>query len=174
MVVIDEAQLIFNSREFGRKDRMQWVSLFSQHRHLGYNFILITQHDRMLDRQIRALVESEVRHRKLNNYGFIGFLLSLIQVQLFVALEYWYGGNHLLLGKEFYTFQRKFSKVYDSYKLFSDLATAGGRLCRGGPSLTVGPRGTAVAPAVDEQHQRQDLLFRLVFSLERMCRHGGR
>lgn len=174
LVIIDEAQLIFNSREFGRKDRMEWISLFSQHRHLGYNFILITQHDRMLDRQIRALVESEVRHRKLNNYGFIGFLLSLFQLQLFVALEYWYGGNRLLLGKEFYTFQRKFSKVYDSYKLFSDLATAGGRLCRGGPAEPVGPRGTAATSAVDEQHQRQQLLGRLAVALTAALQQGAR
>ena len=59
MVIIDECQIIFNCRDFGRKDRGAWVTLFSQHRKLGFNFILITQNDRMLDKQIRALVETE-------------------------------------------------------------------------------------------------------------------
>ena len=43
MVIIDECQIIFNCRDFGRKDRGAWVTLFSQHRKLGFNFILITQ-----------------------------------------------------------------------------------------------------------------------------------
>jgi len=72
LVVIDECQIIFNCRDFGRKDRNAWVTFFSQHRKLGFNIILITQSDRMLDKQIRSLVEDEVKHRKLNNYGFGG------------------------------------------------------------------------------------------------------
>lgn len=32
MVIIDECQIIFNCRDFGRKDRGAWVTLFSQHR----------------------------------------------------------------------------------------------------------------------------------------------
>ena len=99
MVIIDECQIIFNCRDFGRKDRGAWVTLFSQHRKLGYNFILITQNDRMLDKQIRALVETEVRHRKLNNYGFGGLLISLTGMTWFVAIEYWYGGNKLMERK---------------------------------------------------------------------------
>ena len=67
LVVIDECQIIFNCRDFGRKDRNAWVTFFAQHRKLGFNVILITQSDRMLDRQIRSLVEEEVKHRKLNN-----------------------------------------------------------------------------------------------------------
>ena len=46
-----------NCRDFGRKDRNAWVTFFSQHRKLGFNIILITQSDRMLDKQIRSLVE---------------------------------------------------------------------------------------------------------------------
>jgi zona occludens toxin (predicted ATPase) len=40
LVVIDECQIKFNCRDFGRKDRNDWVNLFAQHRKLGYNFIL--------------------------------------------------------------------------------------------------------------------------------------
>ena len=40
-------------------------SHFSQHRKLGYRVILIAQFDRMLDRQIRSVLEYEYIHRKV-------------------------------------------------------------------------------------------------------------
>ena len=132
LVIIDECQIIFNCRDFGRKDRAAWVTLFSQHRKLGFNFVLITQNDRMLDKQIRALIETEIRHRKLNNYGFGGLLISLTGMTWFVAIEYWYGGNKLMLGKQLFAYRKKYSKVYDSYKLFSDMVSEGGDVCAGG------------------------------------------
>lgn len=71
---------------------------------LGFNVILISQSDRMLDRQIRALIETEVRHRKLNNYGFGGMFLTLLTFgrTWFIAIDYWYGGNRLKLTGGFY------------------------------------------------------------------------
>lgn len=90
MVIIDECQIIFNCRDFGRKDRGAWVTLFSQ-------------------------------HRKLNNYSFGGLLISLTGMTWFVAIEYWYGGNKLMLSKQIFAYHKKYSKVYDSYKLFSDM-----------------------------------------------------
>lgn len=140
LVIIDECQIIFNCRDFGRKDRAAWVTLFSQHRKLGYNFILITQNDRMLDKQIRALVETEIKHRKLNNYGVGGLLISLTRMTWFVAIEYWYGGNKLKLGHQMFAYHKKYAKVYDSYKLFSDMVSAGGAVCAGGePRQRWGP-----------------------------------
>ncbi len=154
LVVIDECQVIFNCRDFGRKDRNAWVQLFSQHRKLGFDFILITQSDRMMDKQIRCLVENEVKHRKLNNYGIGGTILSLITgfKTWFVALDYWYGGNKLLLGKSIFRYNKKYEKVYDSYRLFADMAgSAGAGVCAGGDREAVGPRGTAPAPPAAEQ-----------------------
>lgn len=40
--------------------------------------------------------------------------------------------------------------VYDSYKLFSYMVSAGGAVCAGGDREAVGPRGTA-APTAEEQ-----------------------
>lgn len=151
LVVIDECQVIFNCRD-GRKDRMEWINLFSQHRKMGFDFILITQHDRMMDRQIRYLVENEVKHRKLNNYGFGGAMLSLLTLRStwFIGIEYWYGGNKLQLNQQMFRYQRKYEKIYDSYRLFSDLAgvTTGtgdkaGCPEGGGPALAPAPMGNA-------------------------------
>ena len=36
LLIIDEAQLLFNSREWQNISRQGWLSFFSQHRHYGY------------------------------------------------------------------------------------------------------------------------------------------
>ena len=77
LLVIDEAQLVFNSRAWQHGQRMDWIQFFSQHRHFGYKVVLIAQFDRMIDRQIRSLIEIETNHRKLGNFGMKGLILSL-------------------------------------------------------------------------------------------------
>lgn len=126
LVIIDEAQVLFNARTFASSDRQKWCTFFSQHRKFGFDFVLIAQYDRMLDRQIRCLLEYEVRHRKLNNYGFGGFFLSAFTgfATWFVAIQYWYGGNSLKLDSTMLLFQQKKADIYNSYELF----TGGGLL----------------------------------------------
>ena len=162
LVIIDECQIIFNCRDFGRKDRNAWVTLFSQHRKLGYNFILITQNDRMLDKQIRALVETEIKHRKLNNYGIGGMLLRLTRLTWFVAIEYWYGGNKLKLGHEIFAYHKRYATVYDSYKLFSDMVHGtGGDVCAGGHRVNGGAPGNGVPAPSGNNATRTRLILRL-------------
>lgn len=124
LVIVDEAQIKFNCRDLQRKDRQDWVNFFTQHRKLGFDIILITQYDRMIDRQIRAMVETEYKHRKLNNYGLGGSMLGLFTLgsTWFISIEYWYGGNRLKLGQEVFRYRKKYGKITDSYHLFADLA----------------------------------------------------
>lgn len=122
LLVIDEAQLLFNSREWGRKDRAEWCSFFTQHRKLGYEVILVAQNDRMLDRQIRSLVEYEWIHRKVSNYGMKGKFLSMFFMgKLFVAVQVWYpmknkGGK---VSSEWFVYRKRYAQIYDTYALFS-------------------------------------------------------
>ena len=171
LVVIDECQIIFNCRDFGRKDRNAWVTFFSQHRKLGFNVILITQSDRMLDRQIRSLVEEEVKHRKLNNYGFGGMFLTLFTFgrTWFISINYWYGGNKLKLGENVFPYRKRYAEVYDSYKLFSDMVTAGGDVCAGGNRASGGAPGNGV-PAEDDQEQKTALVLALLSVLRQRQR----
>lgn len=118
-LVIDECQLIFNCRSWNDKQRQDWCSFFTQHRKYGYNIVLVTQFDRLVDRQIRSLVEYEVKHRKANNFGVGGLIISLLMLNrpVFAAIEYWYGikercGSTILLGR------KKYYSMYDSYRLF--------------------------------------------------------
>ena len=90
-IYIDEAQLLFNSREYSSPDRRAWLSFFSQHRHYGYDVILLAQFDRMLDRQIRGLIEYDYIHRKISNAGKIGAVLGFLsRGNMFVCIKKWY------------------------------------------------------------------------------------
>ena len=119
LLIIDEAQLLFNSREWQNVSRQGWLSFFSQHRHYGYDVILVAQFDRMLDRQIRALVEYEYRHRKVSNYGVVGFLMSAVFLgNLFVSVKIWYPMKEKV-GSEFFIAKKKYYSLYDTFSLFS-------------------------------------------------------
>lgn len=129
LLVIDEAQILFNAREWNKGDRAGWISFFTQHRKLGYRVVLIAQFDRMLDRQIRSVIEYEHIHRKVKNIGVGGTIFNLvaggglhIDVKIYKPLNEkvesnWFKGNKFL-----YT-------LYDSYTRFdaSDAASNGGR-----------------------------------------------
>ena len=116
LVVIDEAGGRFNCRETATKnsDRAEWIDLFSQHRKIGYDFILVAQNDRMLDRQIRGYIETEKKHRKVNNFG----PLWLLPFPAFIAIEHWYTAK-LKVGSEMFLFSKKVANHYDSMKMFS-------------------------------------------------------
>lgn len=117
LLVIDEASIIFNSREFNRKDRIEWIKFLANHRHLNYNVILITQIDTMLDKQIRGLVEYEYKHRALKNYNLITWLISKCFGGLYLTLEMWYPCK-MRIGSKFYKFHKKVARCYDTMALF--------------------------------------------------------
>lgn len=160
LVVIDEAQCIFNSRDWNGKGiiqgalkknpetRMEWIKFFSQHRHLGFNFILIAQSDKMIDKQIRVLIENDVKHLKINN-GFFCFL----PFTCFLAITKWYGQN-MKTGTEIIKYKRKIARCYDSYALFDTLSLPDGR--QGEPRSGGSPSAAEDAEAID-QHSADQL-----------------
>ena len=125
LLVIDECQLLFNAREWQRESRNEWLEFFTQHRKYGYDITLIAQFDRMIDRQIRSLIEYEFIHRKLSNFGFRGVLLSLVLGgNTFVAVQVWYPLKERI-GSEFIHARKKLWSIYDSYATFTDGAGEG-------------------------------------------------
>jgi len=114
LCLIDEAGGRFNCRDFGKSDRREWIDFFSQHRKLGYDFVLVAQNDRMLDRQIRGYIETEIKHRKVNNFGPFWF----IPWPIFICVEWWYTARQRV-GSEFLLYRKKVSERYDSMKMFS-------------------------------------------------------
>lgn len=118
LLVIDEAQLMFNARSWDARDRSGWVSFFSQHRKYGYSIVLIAQFDRMLDRQIRSLLEYEYIHRKVSNFGVWGRIFSVVALgKLFVAVKMWYP-LHEKVGADWYAAKKRYYQIYDTYSTF--------------------------------------------------------
>ena len=121
---IDEAQLMFNAREWQIKGRHEWISFFTQHRKYGYDIYLVAQFDRMIDRQVRSLLEYEVIHRKASNFGMAGKIISLIfgfifggSTKMFVAIKRWYPMNERLSSNTFF-YRKRDGKLYDTFKDF--------------------------------------------------------
>lgn len=120
LLVLDEAQLLFNAREWGQAGRREWLSFFSQHRKYGYEVVLVAQFDRMLDRQIRSVIEYEYIHRKVSNFGVWGKVFSAVFLgKLFVAVQMWYP-LHERVGAEWFVCKRRFFRLYDTYRNFSN------------------------------------------------------
>lgn len=113
---IDEAQMIFNARNWDAKGRESWNKFFQKHRHFGYDIVLVAQFDRMIDRQIRSLIEYEVIHRKVSNFGWKGKLLCAVMLapHLFCCVKVWYPMKEQI-GSEFYRASKKYFRLYDTY-----------------------------------------------------------
>lgn len=118
LLVIDECQLLFNSRDWQTNNRNDWIKFYSQHRKYGYEIILIAQFDRMIDRQIRSLLEYEYIHRRLGNFGIKGKIMSMLTGgELFVAVKRYYPLNEKV-GTAVFKARKKIYRMYDSYKAF--------------------------------------------------------
>lgn len=118
LVIFDECQTMFNSRSWNAKGRSDWITLFSQHRKLGFEFLLISQDKTFVDKQIRAQFQWEHEHRNIKDFKSLGFILAMLC-----------GGNFFVvivramdIGKkdhaEFRGSSKKYYKLYDSYRIF--------------------------------------------------------
>lgn len=116
---IDECQLLFNARTWNDAKRKDWIKFFTQHRKLGYDVYLIAQFDTMIDKQLRALIEYEIKHRKLNNYGWVGRIASLLVLgrPVVVAVTYWYPMKQRI-SSEWIIGRKGLFKIYDTSKIF--------------------------------------------------------
>lgn len=120
LLVLDECQIIFNSRSWMQKGRDQWLSFFSQHRKYGYEIVLIAQYDGMIDKQIRSLIEYNIIHRKVSNFGFIGKIISALALgKMFCGVKMWYPLNERI-DSEFFIARKKYYQIYDTYAFFDE------------------------------------------------------
>lgn len=110
LIVIDEAAVKFNSRTFLDEDRLGFLSFFAQHRHYGYEVILICQTLKQIDKQIRELTEIEVHHRKANNF----WVYKWVPFTLFIAVE----RNLAIHAKNdsyYFTYSKYYGGLYDTF-----------------------------------------------------------
>lgn len=120
LLIIDECQLLFNSREWQKGNRRYWLSFFSQHRKYGYEIILVAQFDGMVDKQIRSLIEYEYKHRKASNFGLMGRIVSIITLGgQFCCIKLWYPLGEKI-GSEFFKARKKYFRIYDTFGFFEN------------------------------------------------------
>lgn len=118
-IIIDECYRILGARFQGDPNRRAWLEFFPIHGQLGYDVILIAQKDRQIDRQIRDLIEYDILHRKGNNAGNSGWLMSLFFGTFFIRIERWYGTNDVL-SRTVFPYRKKWGRFYDSYMAFDE------------------------------------------------------
>ena len=127
LVVIDECQLKFSDIFLTKATARPWLKFFSQHRKLGYDFLMITPAIRTgLTRTIREIVEIEVIHWKMTNYptkgvisGLILLLIQLLPINLFMSVSQWRAmpsKKHLI--RKLFLYKPKYAKMYDTYKIY--------------------------------------------------------
>ena len=117
LVVVDECQRKWNTRDFGDTDRRSWLNFLPEHRKYRFNFLMIAPYDRMIDRQIRALFEYEVVHRKANNYKIIGLIFTIIGLPVFIAINYWYGMK-AKCDSTWFIYSKKYGNMYNTFTIF--------------------------------------------------------
>ena len=126
-LVIDECGMIFNPRNWNDPsvNRMDWINFFSQHRKLNFDVILIAQDMMMLDKQIRPLIEIEVSHYMLNNFGFFGDLMTVLTLGRKISHATYKVASMrrspkvARIGGEFYTIHKHVYSIYDTHNLFA-------------------------------------------------------
>lgn len=116
VLYLDECQLMFNARQWNAAGRDDWLKFFTNHRHYGFDIVLACQFDRMIDRQIRCLIETEVLHRKCSNMGWYGnfFRIIFLSPVLFVKVHFYYP-TKLKTGTQFFKYNRRYASIYNSY-----------------------------------------------------------
>ena len=122
LLVLDECQELFNSRSWNRKDRLEWCSFFRQHGKYGYNVYLISQDDKVIDKQIRSILQFEYEHRCVNNYKLLGKIIGFLAGgKSFVCIKRIYGmkSKDAKIKATFFSGQERFYHFYDSYKTFA-------------------------------------------------------
>lgn len=117
IIFIDEAQRLFPIDRVYTL-RREWEQFFQLHRHYGFSIYLVTQNMSYINKGIRIQTEYEVKHRKINNYGIGGLLLTFLHIPLFVALTYWQGTREKIYS-DFFLFKRKYGKLYDTFSNFN-------------------------------------------------------
>lgn len=119
LLVLDECQLIFSNREWRRNSAQGWITFFTQHRKLGYDVILITQYDRMIDRQVRTLVEYESKHRRIDRLPWPwSWIVRVIKGGTFYVRKGWYPLKGEKVGEEIVRVSRRAQRLYDTFDIF--------------------------------------------------------
>jgi len=126
---LDECQLVFNSRDWNKKnsdggpsDNSRWIHFFSQSRKLRWDIILIAHNVNMIDKQIRPFIEFETRFRNMSKVKFLGVLPMAPESRpVFLAITRYAGisaGAGEISKRTLYPLVPAIADLYDSALVF--------------------------------------------------------
>ncbi|MCI5501556.1 MAG: hypothetical protein MR409_06505 [Lachnospiraceae bacterium] len=121
LVVLDECQLLFDSRHWNAPGRDDWNYFFSQHRKIcgiDSNVILITQNEKALDKRIVPQAEYFYLHTNLKYGNSIELFISMLcGFTLFKYKKIWRSGKDVVEVKAFRG-KKKYFNIYDTFMIF--------------------------------------------------------
>lgn len=121
VVILDEAEMIFNTRGWKNDNRTGWINFLSNHRHFNYDIILACPTDKMIDKQIRGLITTEYKCRSIGGFGFIGDIIQLLIGKTFVAVQYNCAAHTKVFPPRFYKLHKRKANVYDTMRMFEGM-----------------------------------------------------
>ena len=116
---LDECVALFSPTVIGDNKELwnKWDNFFRQHRHLGYEIILVPQSKRLISRKVIEYAETEVKHYNRKYQGNFGFFLSLFLGGLFSYKVCWRGDKEPI-EQRFFRYRPFYGQMYNSYSMF--------------------------------------------------------
>lgn len=119
LIVIDEASMTFNARDWSAKSRSDWIKFIRHSRKLGFDIIMITQMISDIDKQIRGLFDFNVIHKKLTSFKIFKFL-TIFGFNYFVKIYVNVPLNEKS-NSEIFAYKKRYSTLYDTYEMFMNI-----------------------------------------------------
>lgn len=114
LVIIDEAGNHFDPLDSSKPEQRLWSKFFTMSRKLGYDFILISQIEKQINRIIRGCVEYTVDHRLANRV----FPIKYLPWKIFAHVIFW---KRQRIGSGSTILVKKFADLYDTEMLFGNI-----------------------------------------------------
>lgn len=121
LLVIDECETVFNSRDWAKSGRDKWTTFFSLHRKLGYDCILIAPSFEMADKQVRECAEVLTEFRCFSKFIPI---LGAVLPSMFIGISRYKGQMKTkanILKRVFFRYHRSWGAIYDTFAVFGAL-----------------------------------------------------
>lgn len=157
LLAFDEAGDKFNARSFDADDRTEWLEFFRVHRHFGYKILLVAQHDRYLDRQIRGCIQTEIEHRSFKYYKTFGLILYTLLGGLFQTIWYNYpmkGQSRMSArtGSSILKLHKRKASIYNTFQCYDDFINSLNKSSRSSTNgaLVFTPKGTPLVEPVND------------------------
>lgn len=121
LLLIDEAQLVFNTRKWG--NNFEWITFFTQHRKLGWDCNLIAHSIEMIDSQIRPLAEYASTFRNLQKVRVPVLGFPLVPYPTFMIIKRYAGlgaGSSHIHSRDVVGLPIWAAQLYDSLLVFDE------------------------------------------------------